>query len=77
MLATARGYYDGSHIVLTPPVAFERGQEVIVTYSVPSRAKKDVFYSESNMRAIDKSLEELRDGKVVVKTFEELEALEK
>ena len=38
---------------------------------------KDPFYSERNMKAIDKSLEELKNGKVVVKTFEELEALEK
>ena len=36
----------------------------------------DPFYSESNMRAIDKSLDELKAGKVVVKTFDELETLE-
>lgn len=33
MLATAKGYYDGSQIVLDTPVHFQRGQEVIVTYT--------------------------------------------
>ena len=33
MLATAKGYYDGSQIVLDTPVNFQRGQEVIVTYT--------------------------------------------
>ena len=33
MLATAKGYYDGSQIVLDTPVNFQRGQEVIVTYA--------------------------------------------
>ena len=74
MLATARGYYDGSHIVLTPPVAFERGQEVIVTYSVPSRAKKDVFYSESNMRHLSKIVSEVDSGIAVLTEHELIEA---
>ena len=39
--------------------------------------KQDPFFSESNMQAIDKSLEELKAGKVVVKSFDELEALER
>lgn len=34
MLATAKGYYNGSQIVLDTPVQFQRGQEVIVTYTV-------------------------------------------
>ncbi|MBP5449965.1 MAG: hypothetical protein J6Y01_07605 [Spirochaetales bacterium] len=34
MLATAKGYYDGSQIVLDSPVHFKRGQEVIVTYTI-------------------------------------------
>jgi len=69
MLATARGYYDGSHIVLTPPVAFERGQEVIVTYSVPSRAKKEESVVDSLIGAIPnasgKSLEEYREERLL------------
>lgn len=34
MLATAKGYFNGSHIVLDSPVNFQRGQEVIVTYTI-------------------------------------------
>lgn len=42
--------------------------------SRPSTSK-DPFYSESNMMAIDKSLKELEEGKVIVKTMEQLEAM--
>ncbi|MBQ6565579.1 MAG: hypothetical protein IJL80_00865 [Treponema sp.] len=38
-------------------------------------ASQDPFYSESNMLAIDKSLKELEEGKVIVKTMEQLEAM--
>ncbi|MGN0728533.1 hypothetical protein [Treponema sp.] len=43
MLATAKGYFDGSHIVLDSPVKFERGQEVLVTYTIiqPAQEKAD------------------------------------
>jgi DNA-damage-inducible protein J len=41
-----------------------------------SAPKKDPFYSEANMRQIEKSMEQIRQGKVVVKTMEELEAME-
>ena len=41
-----------------------------------TREKRIPFYSERNLRAIDESLEQLRQGKVVVKTLEELEAME-
>ena len=34
MLATAKGYYNGSQIVLDSPVNIQKGQEVIVTYSI-------------------------------------------
>lgn len=34
MLATAKGYFNGSHIVLDSPVKFQRGQEVVVTYTI-------------------------------------------
>lgn len=33
MLATAKGFYNGSTIVLDPSIKFQKGQEVIVTYS--------------------------------------------
>ncbi len=34
MLATAKGYYNGSQIVLDSPVNIQRGQEVIITYTI-------------------------------------------
>ena len=40
MLATAKGYFNGSQIVLDSPVQFQRGQEVIVTYTIISSAQK-------------------------------------
>ena len=43
---------------------------------IPFEVSIDPFYSEKNLRAIDESLEQLRQGKVVVKTLEELEAME-
>lgn len=36
----------------------------------------DPFYSESNMKHLDKSIKQLEDGKVVIKTMKELEAME-
>ena len=38
-------------------------------------APADPFYSASNMRAIQESEQQYREGKVVTKTLEELEAL--
>lgn len=43
---------------------------------IPFEVSVDPFYSESNMAAIKHSLEQLEQGKVVMKTFEELEAME-
>ena len=37
--------------------------------------QNDKFYSSSNMRALKESIDELKKGKVVKKTFEELEQL--
>ena len=36
----------------------------------------DPFYSESNMRALRKSIAQAENGEVVVKTMQELEAME-
>ncbi len=36
----------------------------------------DPFYSPENMRALDESFRQLREGKVVVKTLDELKAME-
>ena len=40
MLATAKGYYNGTQIVLDSPVQFQLGQEVIVTYTVAQAFSK-------------------------------------
>ncbi len=39
-------------------------------------APKDPFYSESNMEQLRKADQQYRDGHIVVKTMQELEALE-
>ena len=43
---------------------------------IPFDVSIDPFYLESNMKAIEESIKQLREGKVVVKTMEELEAME-
>lgn len=43
---------------------------------IPFDVSIDPFYSDSNMKALEKSKKELEDGKVIVKTMEELEAME-
>lgn len=46
MLATAKGYYNGTQIVLDSSVQFQQGQEVIVTYTVsPKILKKESLFS--------------------------------
>ena len=39
-------------------------------------APVDPFYSESNMKQIQKAKQQLKDGKTVIKSLNELEALE-
>ena len=43
---------------------------------IPFDVSIDPFYSESNMKAIDESIKQLEEGKVVRKTIAELEAIE-
>ncbi len=43
---------------------------------IPFDLSIDPFYSESNMKAIDESIKQLEEGKVVRKTMRELEAME-
>ena len=43
---------------------------------IPFDVSIDPFYSESKMKAIDESIKQLEEGKVVRKTIEELEAME-
>ena len=43
---------------------------------IPFDVSIDPFYSERNMKAIDESIKQLEEGKVVRKTIAELEAME-
>ena len=43
---------------------------------IPFDVSIDPFYSKSNMKVINESIKELENGKVIVKTLEELEAME-
>jgi DNA-damage-inducible protein J len=45
-------------------------------HRIPFEVSIDPFYSENNLKSIDKSIEQIKQGKVVVKTMEELEAME-
>lgn len=42
---------------------------------IPFEVSVDPFFSDSNIRAIEDSLTQLKDGKTVVKSMEELEAM--
>ena len=41
----------------------------------PFEVSIDPFYSESNLAALDHSIQHLKEGKVVIKTMEELEVM--
>ncbi len=43
---------------------------------IPFEVSVDPFYSESNLRHLKESLDQLTHGDVVVKTMDELEAME-
>ena len=51
-------------------------RKMIREHGIPFDVTVDPFYSESNMQAIDESVRELEEGKTVIKTIEELEAME-
>lgn len=42
---------------------------------LPFEVSIDPFYSDSNMNALRESMEQMKNGRVVTKTFEELEGL--
>lgn len=70
MLATAKGYYNGTQIVLDSSVQFRQGQEVVVTYTVfPKALKKESVSSviDSLVGAIPdtgKALSEYREERL-------------
>lgn len=43
---------------------------------LPFEVSIDPFYCDSNMAALQHSIEQMKQGKVVIKTMEELEAME-
>ena len=43
---------------------------------IPFEVSVDPFYSEKNMAAISEAAKQIKSGQVVVKTLEELEAIE-
>ncbi len=50
-------------------------KKVIREKRIPFDVSIDPFYSESNMKALSKSIKELEEGKVVAKSMKELEEM--
>ena len=50
-------------------------RKMIRENGIPFEVSADPFYSESNLQAIDESIKQLKEGKVVVKTLKELEEM--
>ncbi|MBQ3334056.1 MAG: type II toxin-antitoxin system RelB/DinJ family antitoxin [Eubacteriaceae bacterium] len=44
-------------------------------HRLPFEVSVDPFYSESNMSALNESIQKMKDSRTVTKTFEELKAL--
>lgn len=42
---------------------------------IPFEVSIDPFYNESNLSALDESIRQFQEGKIVTKTFDELEAM--
>ena len=49
---------------------------VVREQQIPFRIGVDPFYSKANMRAIDESINQIKEGNVVVKTMDELKEME-
>lgn len=45
-------------------------------HRIPFEVSVDPFYGESNMQTLKESMEQLESGNVIVKSMEELEAME-
>ena len=48
-------------------------KEQAIPFSLTSN--EDIFYSKSNMEALQKSTKQIKEGKVITKTIKELEAI--
>lgn len=65
-----------SELGITMSTAFNIfAKKVIREKRIPFDVSIDPFYSESNIKALAKSIQELEEGKVVVKSMEELESM--
>ena len=51
-------------------------KKVIREKRIPFDVSIDPFYSENNMKAISESMKQLEEGKVIVKTMQELKEME-
>lgn len=49
---------------------------MIRTNGFPFQVSSDPFYSESNMKFLHNSIQQINDNKVVIKTIEDLESME-
>lgn len=66
-----------SELGITMSTAFNIfAKKMIREKRIPFDVSIDPFYSESNVKAISESIKQLLEGKVVVKTMEELKELE-
>ena len=62
---------------ITMSTAFNMfAKKVVREKRIPFDVSIDPFYSENNMKAIKESIKQLEEGKVVVKTMKDLEAME-
>lgn len=43
---------------------------------LPFRPSNDLFYSDKNLKALQESRQQIQDGKIVVKSIEDLEKME-
>lgn len=48
---------------------------VVREHQIPFKIAVDPFYSEENMKALEESFKQLEEGKVVIKSMEELEKM--
>ena len=66
-----------SELGITMSTAFNIfAKKMIREKRIPFEVSIDPFYSESNIKALTESIKQLLDGKVVVKTMEELKEIE-
>jgi DNA-damage-inducible protein J len=54
----------------------DEGELIREGFVIPKGEENDPFYSVSNLRALEESIQQIEEGNVVVKTMEELLAME-